>query len=408
MSIETLRLRLYHSLFQRHGNTTRTHFPADQFIHPEPQMEESDMPKRYTLPLHVAASAILLLALSPVAAAMDNGRAGCMVALEDALVQLAAERIDSVLGAVAGSTRALGDTYARLAAAQVSQTPPDTRRWLALRTTLGHTTGLQSWPGDPKTAPAYQASYPGFYSYNGEALSNAVLRQLDLFERLTPAFRTAYESFPFSWVYMTTADNAMMIYPYLPMDQAINNGMPTETPYYRAADFGLRAVGWTSPYLDLVGAGMMITASYPVYDGESLLGVMSRDITLKELARSVLLHLTNANSSSALIVDGNGLAIDATDPDLAAEIDRVNSKARGAVLYYRTAGGIEGLGSRDAVASSSIRVNALVEQVLGKARSGGATVRFDLDDQNVLAARIKRTGWFVVLIRPQVACACAS
>ena len=85
------------------------------------------------------------------------------------------------------------------------------------------------------------------------------------------------------------------------MDQAVNNGTPTETPYYRAADFGSRAVGWTTPYLDLVGAGMMITASYPVYDSESLLGVMSHDITLKELASSVLLHLTNVERSSALI-----------------------------------------------------------------------------------------------------------
>ena len=91
-----------------------------------------------------------------------------------------------------------------------------------------------------------------------------MLRQLDLFNRLVPTFRTVYESFPFSWVYMTTVDNAMMIYPYLPIDQAVNNGMPTETPYYRAADFESRAVGWTPPYLDLVGAGMMITASYPV------------------------------------------------------------------------------------------------------------------------------------------------
>jgi Methyl-accepting chemotaxis protein-like, first PDC sensor domain len=357
------------------------------------------MLKRNLLPLRVAATAVLILALSSVASAKDDSRAECMVTLEDAMIRLAAERIDDVFGAVAASTRALGDTYARLAAAKGSQTPPDARRWLALRTTQGHTTGLQSWPGDLKTAPAYQAPYPGFYSYNGEALSNAVLRQLDLFDRLVPTFHTVYESFPFSWVYMTTVDNAMMIYPYLPMDQAVNNGTPTETPYYRAADFGSRAVGWTPPYLDLVGAGMMITASYPVYDGESLLGVMSHDITLKELASSVLLHLTDVERSSALIVDGNGLAIDTTDPELDAEIDRVNSKAGDAVLYYRTAGGIETLGIRDALASSATRVNTLVEQVLEKARSGGNTVRFDLDGQHVLAARIKRTGWFVVLIR---------
>jgi hypothetical protein len=116
-----------------------------------------------------------------------------------------------------------------------------------------------------------------------------------------------------------------------------------------------------------------------------------------------LLHLTDVDSSSALIVDGKGLAIDTTDPELDAEIDRVNSKAGDAVLYYRTAGGIEKLGTRDAIASRATRVNTLVEQVLEKARSGGNTVRFELDGQHVLAARIERTGWFVVLIRPRVA-----
>jgi hypothetical protein len=79
-----------------------------------------------------------------------------------------------------------------------------------------------------------------------------------------------------------------MIYPYVPIEQAVNNAKPTETPYYKAADGARRAVGWTAPYLDLVGAGMMVTASFPIYRGDTLLGVMSRDITLQELADSVL------------------------------------------------------------------------------------------------------------------------
>jgi hypothetical protein len=99
------------------------------------------MTKRNILPLHVAATAVLILPLSSVASAKDDSRAECMVALEDAMVRLAGERIDGVFGAVAASTRALGDTYARLAAAQGLQTPPDARRRLALRTTQGHTTG---------------------------------------------------------------------------------------------------------------------------------------------------------------------------------------------------------------------------------------------------------------------------
>ena len=194
----------------------------------------------------------------------------------------------------------------------------------------------------------------------------------------------------------------MLIYPYLPLDQAVNNGTPTENGYYRAANFDERAVGWTPPYLDLVGAGMMITASYPVYADDRLLGVSSRDITLKELARSVLSDLTDATGSSALLIGPDGLAIDATDPVLAAEMDQVNTKAGAAVLYLRTADGLKGLGVGDAVASDSSGLNSAVEALLSRIDSSGDDgVRLDMNGRRLLAARVERTGWLVVLIVPQ-------
>jgi hypothetical protein len=331
----------------------------------------------------------------------DDGCADSIAVLENALVRLAADRIDGVLGAVADSTKALGDAYARLAADD-DQGPPDREPWLARRTTQGGTTGFRTWAAELGSPPPFQAPYPGVFSYQGEALSDAVLRQLDLFERLVPTFRSAYESFPFSWVYLTTADEAMLIYPYLPLEQAVNNGTPTENGYYKAADFEQRAVGWTPPYLDLVGAGMMITASYPVYAGDRLLGVSSRDITLKELARSVLSHLTDITGSSALLIDRNGLAIDATAPALAEEIDQVNAEAGAAVLYFRTEDGIKRLGAKDAVASQSAEVSSAVERLLRQAeRSADPAVRLDADGRRLLAARIERTGWLVVLMAPR-------
>jgi hypothetical protein len=352
-------------------------------------------------PRQLAVATLLLLSVPPAVSPADGRCIDTLAVVEDAMVRLAADRIDSALDAVADSTRALGDTYRRLISAQGEHAPLDRERWLARRTTQGNTTGLQTWPADLKAPPPFQAAYPGFYSYNGAKLDDEVLRQLNLFEQLVPTFRAAYESFPFSWVYVTTVDNAMMIYPYLPIEQAINNGTPTQTPYYRAADFAQRAVGWTPPYLDLVGAGMMITASYPVYDGDSLLGVVSRDITLQQLAKSVLRHLTSVDDSVALIVDGDGLAIDASDPALAAEIDQVNARAGAAVLYYRSADNMETITTKDAVGSSSAATNAVVEQVLANSR-GGESVRLDLGGRRVLAAPVERTAWLLVLIRPDL------
>jgi Methyl-accepting chemotaxis protein-like, first PDC sensor domain len=323
-----------------------------------------------------------------------------VAALEGAVVRLAADRVDAVLGAVSDSATALGNAYGRLAAAQGKAASADPVRWLGSRTTLRNTTSVRTWPADHFDPPTFQAPYPGFYSFRGETLSDPVLRQFDLFERLVPTFRSAYESFPFSWVYITTADDAMMIYPYVPIEQAVNDGTPTETLYYKAANFAQHKVGWTPPYLDLVGAGMMVTASYPVYDGDNLLGVMSRDITLKQLTKSVLAHLS-VDRGTALIVDGNGLAIDTTDPTLAAEIESVNSKAAAAILYYRTDKGLKGLDAKGAVASAATDINALVDQVLADANGDhGDTVRLDVDGKRVLAARIQQTGWLVVLIMP--------
>jgi hypothetical protein len=81
---------------------------------------------------------------------------------------------------------------------------------------------------------------------------------------------------------------------------------------------------------------MMMTASYPVYEDDRLLGVVSHDITLKQLTKSVLSRLAR-DGSSVLLIAADGLAIDASDPKLAAEIDQVNTKAGAAVLHYRTA-----------------------------------------------------------------------
>ena len=324
--------------------------------------------------------------------------ADCDDALKS-LVRLAADRIDAEFREVAASTRALGDEYRTLAMHPSAVTDADKARWVATSTTEGNTTGFRTWP-DGAPAPAFQAAFPSFYSYRGKTVTDEMAARLRDFERLAPIFRAAYRSFDFSWVYLTTADDMMLIYPYVPLDDAVNNAMPTRQVFYTAADFKRRAVGWTAPYLDLVGAGMMITASYPIYEVDRLLGVVSRDITLKQLSRSVLGHLTGSNGATAFIVDRRGLAIDATDPGLAAEIERVNGEKKAAALFYRSSAGLAKEAGSDAVASRFGWVNEITERVLAKAAQSGAPQLLDvaIHGRKVLAARIESTGWFVVLV----------
>lgn len=355
------------------------------------------MKRTLSLLIPIPTSALVMLMASSTLA-IDPTPVDSMAVVEGALVKVAADSIDATLGAVADSTRALGDAYGRLASEAPDSPRSSQDRWLARRTTKEQTTGLRSWPPDLTSPPSFQAPYPAFYSYRGATLSETVLHQLDLFEKLAPTLRSAFESFPFSWVYLTTADEAMVIYPYLPIDEAVNNGTPTESVFYQAADFANRRVGWSPPYLDLVGAGLMVTASHPIYRGDTLLGVMSRDITLKQLTSSLLSRLIEGGSN-ALIVDRNGLAIDATDPDLAHEIEIENSGSRAAVLHYRSPSGMKSIASQDAVPSKTASINRLVERVLSEAMSPGP-VRFHQGPWRVLASRIKHTGWLLIWVRP--------
>lgn len=317
----------------------------------------------------------------------------------NSLVRLAADRIDTVLRDVAASTRALGDEYGTLAAHPSPVADEDKATWIARSTTMENTTGFRTWPEGMPT-PAFQAAVPAFYSYGAKTVTAETVTHLRDFERVLPVFRAAYRSFDFSWVYLTTTDDMMLIYPYVPLDEAVNNGLPTRQVFYTAADFARKSVGWTAPYLDLIGAGLMITASYPIYSGDRLLGVASRDITLRQLSRTVMTDLTRRTSASAFVVDNRGLAIDASDPALEAEIERVNGDNKDAVLFYRSSAERAKDANPNAVVSRYAWVNEVSERVLDKVSQSGApeVIETAVDGRKVLAARVESTGWFVVLV----------
>jgi hypothetical protein len=90
-----------------------------------------------SIPRQLVVAIALLLCLSPAISPADERCIDALTVVEDAMVRLAADRIDSTFDAVAASTRALGDAYRRLASAQGEQaaSTPDSERWLARRTT---------------------------------------------------------------------------------------------------------------------------------------------------------------------------------------------------------------------------------------------------------------------------------
>jgi hypothetical protein len=310
-------------------------------------------------------------------------------------VRLAAGWIGTVLDNVAASAEAVGGEFAARMADQAPATEADVEAWQQRAEQQGDTVGFRTWPAD---APAFQAEVPGLYSYGGAEITPARATRLAALEATVPVVRAAWRCFDFSWVYITTDDELMLIYPFVPLDEAVYNDPPTEQVYYTAADIAGKADGWTEPYLDLVGAGMMITVSSPVFAGDELLGVASRDITLGELSASVLGRLAESGAATAVLVDGRGLAIGASDPALEAEIEQVNTAAGVAALFYRTEAGLSGLGVEGAAASAQDWVNASVEAAIAAAGDDGGVAALEAGEREVVAARIDSTGWFVVLI----------
>jgi hypothetical protein len=342
-------------------------------------------------------SLVACLALKPVghSLAADSVKADPS---DIALIRLSVDYIDSVLHAVAASTDAIADEFARVSQAVPSVSSAQEAFWREHNLAQDRTVSFQTWDGALDSPPAYQSESPAFFSYGDKGFSTQTFQTLEVFNSLTPVVRAAYRSYPYSWSYVTTAEGMMMIYPFLTLDEAVNNNPPTEQTYYRHADFGNRSAGWTPPYLDLVGAGMMVTASTPAYDGDTLLGVVSHDITLAQLSESVLGLLTRDVGGIAWLVDRNGLVIAVSESSLEKELDDTNQSAGEAVLHYRSA---TPQGDK-AKTSQTAWINEVTAEMLSHAESTppNEVIHSESESHPVLGGRVESTGWLLIWKAP--------
>jgi len=345
----------------------------------------------------IVAALLAIMAVTVDAPAMAGGSPPA-IPFAGALIDQAAGRIDDTLAAVAASTRGLANAYGELSRTAPPVTAKDRVFWLQHRNRQGNTMAFR----EQSPEPAAMAPLPAYYSYNGDRLTDETFRQLDIMQRLAPALAAAHDAFPFSWVYLTAPSQNFVIYPYLPLAEAVQNDKPTEKNFYTAADFKHKACGWESPYFDLAGAGMMVTVSCPAYAGETLLGVVSHDITLAQLSSTMFAALASLPDARAVIINRRGKAIAASDPKSAAAINEENAKAKDAVVYFRADRGLIALGMEKGVSSPDEAMNTAVETVLERAAANHAwPIVFTQDTDRILAARIKTTGWYVVLLVPE-------
>lgn len=318
---------------------------------------------------------------------------------------LLAQSIKMNLAAITGSVKVLGDTYVHL----YDQTPvmdkQDQQQWTDRSLSDNQTVLFRPLATGPE--PGFQAPQPSYYYYHGKKLTANVWREFNVFTKLVPMFQITYDTFNDSWVYLTTKDGAFLIYPYMPLDEAVHAYPPTKQIFYTAADFKNRASGWTPPYLDLAGAGMMVTVAYPIYRQEELLGVISRDITLTRLANQVLKPFISYDKQLiCLIIDKNGMAIASSQDEGMKEIITVNTKAKAAVLYYCERKMLPKSTNARAQSSSKALYNKAGQLTLAVANSAPQdtiwhfTLKAEKQQYQGSATRIDTTGWFVIDLRP--------
>lgn len=352
------------------------------------------------------AATVFLLALlvaslalpAPARAANTSSR------LAAALAATAAGRLDDALSAVEQSAKGLGAAYRDLSRDTPAPPPEERSRALLSYAIKDGAVAFRDLQGPCGPEPAAKAPCQSLFFYDGENFTDATFREMSAFARLAPAMAAAYDALPYSWVYLTTPGQSFAIYPHLPLAEAVNNYKPTEKGFYTVADFAGKACGWESPYLDLAGDGMMVTVSCPVYDGETLLAVASRDVTLGQLSRRVLADLAAIPGARAFLINRRGKAIAASDPRLAAFLDAENAKAGDAVVYFRADRGLAAMGLEKGMTSPDETVNAAGEAVIERAEAEKDwPMTFELGKDLVLAARLRATGWYLALLVPQKA-----
>lgn len=318
--------------------------------------------------------------------------------LSQAVIDISASRMDGMLVDLANSTKAVGEAYA--IHYDYAAMPSSTEYHDRVLESKGVTTAYahQGW----SKPPAAMSDNAALYSYHGEKLTPEYIKQMNALSAIEPVLRAAATSLDYSWVYITAADDWLLIYPYLPLKKAVHNVMPTDQVFYTAANFKDRKVGWTPPYLDLVGQGMMVTASYPIYLDDEVIGVASRDVTLDQLSKHVFEPITNVLGGRVVIVDERGLLIATSDAALAKKVNASNTAAGDAVVYCRTDTPYGQFDGPTQKKSPDEQINRVVEDVLGWT-SGAALdrVSYELDRRWVDAAWIPSTNWLLVWIGPK-------
>lgn len=170
--------------------------------------------------------------------------------------------------------------------------------------------GLDRWYQAQGGATSVGANLSNVYWDNRVPLPDQAARQLLNSEELDHLFGSIKSVNPdLQWIYMTTSDGLMRLYPWASNDHYPNQWDPRQVVFYQVAAPSANPQlkpRWTPPYVDFAGAGWLVTSSAPILSADgAFLGVMSQDITINQLQEQ-------ARSTKVLGGNGYGFLVDQT------------------------------------------------------------------------------------------------
>lgn len=184
--------------------------------------------------------------------------------------------------------------------------------------------GLDVWYNGQGGEAALGAELSNVYWDNRVEPSAQVLRHIVRTEELDRTFASIKEVSPHTqWIYLTTPDGMMRLYPWASNDHYPDDWDPRQIIFYTVAEPGGNPElepRWTQPYVDYAGAGWMVTLSIPVVGADGrYLGMMSHDITIDALQQQAL---------TTTVLDGGGYGfLVASDGTVIAHPDFMDDEA---------------------------------------------------------------------------------
>jgi two-component system, NtrC family, sensor kinase len=220
--------------------------------------------------------------------------------------------------------------------------------------------------------------------------TSSVARDILATEQLDPIFESIKQVSPDTqWIYLTTPDGMMRLYPWASNDHYPDKWDPRTIIFYTVAEPGVNPTlepRWTPPYVDYAGAGWMVTVSIPIVDDEGqFLGIMSHDVTIESLKKIAL-------DINVLEGAGYGFLIDQTGSVIAHPDYQDDDASKGT----QEAANLLQSGSND-------EYRAFIQQMVNGAQGSGYFTDEAGEEQLLVYAPVPTIGWSLGVVVPRTA-----